>query len=112
MVSTKFSVQNKENPDRFFEETFLLANTSIQVVLGITILFFSETNIDFDAKDLFWRSYIIAEALLTTSRVKLINKKEFAKVGLDKNLKTFVMHVSALEAIIIHPLRATQIAAL
>lgn len=112
MISAKILVQDKEDQDRFFEETFLLVNTSMGVVLSMILLFFSETNIDFDIKDLFWRSYIIAKALSTTNRVELIDKREFAKMVLDKNLETFVMHISALEAMTIHPSQATQIAAL
>ncbi len=38
-----------------------------------------------------------AEALLTTSRMELIDKKEFAKVAMDKNSETFVMHMLVLD---------------
>ena len=31
-----------------------------------------------------------------------MKKKKFAKVALDKNLKTFIMHISTLETTIIH----------
>ena len=52
----------------------------------------------------------------TTQRVKLIDKKEFAKPMLDKESETFVMHVAALEAplagMMIYPLQVAQIAAL
>ena len=69
-------------------------------------------------KKLTWRSYTAAEALPATKRVKLIDKKKFAKAALDEESKTFVMHVAALEVLprsakmTMHPLQAAQIAAL
>lgn len=38
--------------DRFFEKTILLANTSIEVVLGIFFPSFSNVDIDFKPKSL------------------------------------------------------------
>ncbi len=54
------------------------------------------------------------EVLSTTSRIEFIDKKEFAKAVIDKNSKTFVVHMSALNVIesLIYPFRTTQIAAL
>ena len=50
-------------------------------------------------------------ALLTTKRVELINKKEFAKIALDKNFKTFVVHITFLNlAPKIQPNKEAQIA--
>lgn len=40
------------------------------------------------------RIYIIAEILLPTRKVRLINKKEFLEVVLDKYVKAFVVHVN------------------
>lgn len=61
-------------------------------------IFFSNANIEFaELKKLTWRSYDIAEILSTTNRIEIIDEKEFAKVALDKNSKTFVMYVIALE---------------
>ncbi len=77
--------------------------------------FFSFNNVDVDFTEL-WkltcRTYTAAKALPTSSWVKLIDKREFARAALDKNLETFVVHVSALEATTIHPSWAAQIAAL
>ena len=56
----------------------------------------SNADVQFLEKKLIWRSYIIAKALPSTKRVELINKKEFAKVKLDENFKTFVIHVASL----------------
>ncbi len=56
--------------------------------------------------------YIAVEALPITSRVKLIDKREFAKAAMDGNPETFVVYVAALEvpiAMLIHPSRAPQV---
>ena len=76
-------------------------------------LTFSNANIQFAEKELIWRFYTTAEALPITKRVELIDKKEFVNVALDKNSKTFLVHVAALEALLagmlIHPDRKVQI---
>ena len=58
-----------------------------------------------------WKFYITAEALLTAVRIKLINKKEFAKMVLDENSETFVVNVAFFNLSPgIHSDRAAQIA--
>ena len=52
IVLTSFSVQNKLEKIRFFEKTFLLADTSIEVVLGMFSFIFSNANIQFVKKKL------------------------------------------------------------
>ncbi len=114
MVSASFSLQNSLGRVWFFEETFLLADTSIKVVLGMLFLSFSNANVKF-AKlgKLTWRSYTIAEALLTINWVELIGKKEFAKTVLNNNSETFMVYIVVLETkTLIYPSQATQIAAL
>lgn len=62
----------------------------------------------FNIRRLTWRSDTTAKALPTTSRIKLINKKEFTKAALDTNSKTFVIYIVALEiptTMLIHFLR-------
>ncbi len=92
---------------------FLLADTSMEVVLGMLFLSLSNTDVKFaELEKLIWRSYIVAEALPITSRVELIDKKEFAKAALDENSETFVVHVAAIElptAMLIHPSRVPQV---
>ena len=97
MVIAGFSIQDKSGRAQFFEETFWLADTSMEVVLGILFLALSNTDIQFDTESFTWRSYSIAEALLTTRQVKLIDKHDFAKVALEQNSETFAVHVAALE---------------
>lgn len=67
------------------------------MVLEIFFLSFSNTDFQFNVRELIWRSYIVVEALPTTNQVKLIDKREFVKVTLDENSETFVIHISILE---------------
>ena len=61
-------------------------------------LAFSNADIQFTKKELTWKTYTIKEALPTTRQVQLINWKKFAKVALDENIKTFVVHDRSLES--------------
>lgn len=56
----------------------------------------------------------MVEVLPTTTEVKLIDKKEFAKAAVNKKLETFIVHVSALKATrdLIYPFQAAQIVTL
>ena len=74
---------------------FLLADLSMEVVLRMPFLTLSNANIQFAQKKLTWKSYITAKALSTTKRVEIINKKEFTKAALDKNVKAFVVRVAS-----------------
>ena len=106
MVIAAFQVKDKFGRAQFFQETFLLADTSMEVVLEMLFLTLSNADIQFAEKELTWRSYTAKEALPTTQRVVLIDKKEFAKAALDKNIEAFVVHVSSLSLrskMTIHP---------
>ena len=110
MALADFQVEDKLGRARFFQETFLLADISAEVVLGMPFLTLSNANVQFVEKELTWRSYTTAKALPTTKRVELVNKKKFAKAALDENSKTFVMHVASLNLIPeIHSDREAQI---
>ena len=52
MVIAAFSVVDKANRVRFFEETFLVANISLEVVLGMLFLTLSGTDVDFSGREL------------------------------------------------------------
>ena len=118
MVIAGFQVEDKLGKAQFFQESFLLAEISMEVILGMPFFTLSNANIRFAKKVLTWRSYTAAEALPTTEWVELIDKKEFAKATLDKESTTFVVQVLALEAPLrsakmrILPARAAQIATL
>ena len=114
MVLASFQVKNTLGRARFFQETFLLADLSIEVVLRMPFLTLSNADIKFAQKELTWRSYTTAEALPTTKRVEIIDRKEFAKAALDENVEAFVVHVTSLSlnSMPIHPAREAQIASL
>ena len=56
MVIAAFQVKDKLGRARFLQETFLLANTSMEVVLGIPFLTLSNVDIQFAEKGLTWGS--------------------------------------------------------
>lgn len=96
----RFSLQNSFGKIRFFKKMFLLANTSMEMILGMPFLSLSNADIKFAkrSKKLTQKSYTTIETLPTTNWVKLINKKKFIKVLVDKDLETFVVHMVVLEA--------------
>ncbi len=96
MILTGFLVQNKLRKVWFFEETFLLVDTSIKMILSMFFLTFSNTDMQFVEKKLIWKSYKIVKALPITKKVKLINKREFAVADLDSNAKMFVIYIPTL----------------
>ena len=97
MVIADFQVEDKGGRPRFFQETFLVANTKFEVVLGMPFLKISNANIAFGEGTLTWKSYTTIKALPTTKRVQLVNPKEFVIAPLDADSKTFVMHVAIRE---------------
>ena len=84
------------------------------MVLEMPFFTFNNANIKFAQKKFIRKSYIAAKALLTTKRIEIINKKEFTKATLDKNVKTFVIHVKSLSLtlILIYLAQEVQIALL
>ena len=113
MVLADFQVEDKLGRVRFFQETFLLADISAEIVLDMPFLTFSNANIQFIKKEVTWKSYTTVEALPTTKRITLIDKKEFSKAALNENSETFVVYIASLNLIlIIHPDREAQIASL
>ena len=73
MVIAAFQVVDKLGRSWFFQETFLLADISIEVVLGMPFLTLSNVDVQFAEKELTWRTYTTDEALLTTRKVEIIN---------------------------------------
>ena len=114
-----FSTRSSKNfltavADEDNKETFLLADTSIEVVLGIPFLILRNVDVLFSERELIWRFYLAAEALSTTKRMKIIDKKEFAKAALDENVEAFVVYMISFNrnSILIHLAREAQIALL
>ncbi len=52
MVVFTFSILDKDDKERFFEESFLLANVKSDIVLRIPFLTMSNSDVDFQARDL------------------------------------------------------------
>ncbi len=52
IVVSTFSILDKDGRERFFEESFLLADVKTSIVLGMLFLTMSNTNVDFQAQDL------------------------------------------------------------
>ena len=75
-------------------------------------LTFNNANIKLTWKKLIWRSYIAAEPLPTTKQVEIIDRKEFAKIALDEHIEAFVVHITSLLTMAIHPAWKAQIALL
>ena len=96
MVIADCSVKNKLGRVQFFQETFLLINIGLEVVLEIPFLILSKVDIRFAKQKLGWGIYTAAEALPMTRRVKIIDKRKFTAAALNANNKTFVVHIVAL----------------
>ena len=95
MVVTAFSVTGKANWVKFFEEIFLVANVSPEMVIGMPFLTFSSADIDFLGRKLRWKTYTIEKGLPTTRRVKLVGKKEFAAAALDSEHETYIVYIGS-----------------
>lgn len=111
MVLANFQIEDKLGQARFFQKSFLLAETTAQVMLSILFLTFSNTDVSFFKRELIWKFYTIDEVLPITKRVELIDKKKFAKTALDMYSETFIVHVVALEALLAEmPIHSSQTA--
>ena len=93
MVIADFQVEDKTNRPRFFQKTFLVADTKFEVILGMLFLKISNANLSFGKETLTWKTYTTYEALPTTKQVQIIDKKDFVIAALDANSETFVVHV-------------------
>ncbi len=52
MVVSTFSMLDKDGREKFFEESFLLANVSPNILLGMPFLTMSNTDVNFQARNL------------------------------------------------------------
>ncbi len=52
MIVSTFTVSDEDGKERFFEESFLLADVSPDIVLGMPFLTMSNADVDFQARDL------------------------------------------------------------
>ena len=84
-------------------------------VLEMPFLTLNNAEIHFNKQKLNLKFYTIDKAVRSTKMVKLINKKDFVKVELDKNIKCFILYISFLSLklrITIHLAKKTQISLL
>lgn len=102
-------MENKLSRAQFFQKTFLVTNTTLEGIFEMPFFTLSNINIQFIKEEFTLRSYTIKKALLTTSRVELIDKKKFAKTILD-NIKVFIVHVFSFKPKSIYPNKEAQIA--
>lgn len=108
MVIASLSLQDKLGRAWFFQKTFLLADSSMGVVLGMFFLTLNKADFRVAERELEWRSYITVEALPITRKVEIIDKKKFASAALDPEDETFVVHVASFSSTI-HPSREALI---
>ena len=94
MVITNLEVEDKAGRSRFFQETFLVADTKFEAILGISFLKIRNANVSFSKKTLTWKFYITNEALPTTKQVQIVDLKKFVMLALDVDSKTFVIYVA------------------
>ena len=97
MVIADFQMEDKDGRSRFFQETFLIADTKFEGIPKILFLKLSNANVFFSEETLTWKSYTTNKALPTTEWVKLVDPKEFVIAVLDADSETFVMHVAIQE---------------
>ena len=89
-------VKNKLKRVQFFQEIFLLANISLEMILEILFFTLSKADIWFAERKLVWRTYTAAEALPMTKRVEIIDKREFAAAALNADNENFVVYIVVL----------------
>ena len=113
MIISDFEVEDKGGRHRFFQETFLVADTKFKMILGMHFLKISNANIVFNKRTLTWKLYTTNKALSNTRQVKLVNPKKFVIAALDADSKIFVIYIAIRERkkIVMNPARNTWIKA-
>ena len=66
MVLAKFQLEHKQEKMQVLQETFLMPNTLIKLVLRILFLSLSKIKINFADQELNWKTYTPDETLPTT----------------------------------------------
>ena len=98
IVVASLLVEDKANWVRFFEESFLVANISPELILGMSFFTLSDADVNFTGRELQWRTYTTKEALSTIRYVELVGMKELVAIALDSESETFVVHVTSLSS--------------
>ena len=107
-------MEDKASRPRFFQKTFLVADTKFEVILEMPFLKISNADVLFGEGILTWRTYTTNEALPTTERVQIVDPKEFVIAALDVDSETFVVHVAIQEQeeMPVHSEKQAQVGAL
>ena len=113
MMIADLQVEDKVGKPKFFQQTFLVADTKFEFILGIFFLKLSNADISFSEETLMWRTYTTNKALPTIKQVKIIDKKDFVIVALNANSEMFIEHVAIREQeeILVHFKKQAQIKA-
>ena len=117
MMLAVLLVKNRANQLKFFEEIFLVASVSPEVVFRILFLILSGANVDFSGWELQWRTYTTKKTVPTIRRVELVGKKKFAATTLIPEHKTYIVYVKlvnfnaspSFSPLDVHPFRRPQI---
>ena len=64
IVIALFSIEDKEEKSRFFEEIFLLADISMDITVRMFFYILSNVEVDFVGCYIYWKTYIILNILL------------------------------------------------
>ena len=94
MIVSTFFILDQDSRERFFKESFLLANVKLDIVLEMLFLTINNASINFQIQNLQQRFYIIRDKLLTTRQIELIRKKKFKTAAFDLEYKAFVIHIA------------------
>ena len=97
MVIADFQMEDKVSRPRFFQKTFLVADTKFEVVLRMSFLKMSNVDVAFGERTLTWKSYITNKVLPTTKQVQLFNLQEFIIAALNADSKNFVVYIAIWE---------------
>lgn len=68
MIITLFQVNDKDKKSRFFEEIFLLANISIDIVFKMFFLILNNDEVKFNNPKLRWKLYTATKHFLAQSK--------------------------------------------
>ena len=94
MMIADFELENKVGRLKFFQETFLIANTKFKMFLKIFFLKINNINMSFSKKTLTKKTYTTNKILSNTKQVQIVNPKKFIIATLDTDNKTFMVHMA------------------
>ena len=97
MIIAEFQVEDKVNKPKFFQKTFLVANTKFEMILKILFFKINNAIMLFDKKTLIWKFYTTNKALFIIEQVFIIDPKEFIIAALTFENEIFVMYITILK---------------